>query len=182
MEPGSGAVRAMVGGRDYFGDRRFGRVNLATGAGGSGRQAGLEMTQRLVVRDGTTPGTVVGQSPPGGSAVRPGGAVALEVAVDRDGNGALGLTLVPDVLGLPAEAAMALLGKAGLHGRVTTACDPDADAAALRPGLVWKAAPGPGGQVALARPVELWANPSGCPPAPTTTTSPPGPTTTTTRP
>ena len=143
-------------------------------------QAGLGMTQRLVVRDDTTPGTVLGQSPPGGTAVRPGGAVALEVAVDRGGNGALGLTLVPEVLGLPAEAGLALLRQAGLHGQVTTACDTDADAAALRPGLVWKAAPGPGGQMALSRPVELWVNPPGCPPAPTTTTaSPPGPTTTT---
>jgi penicillin-binding protein 1A len=40
VEPGSGAVRAMVGGRDWFHDPRFGRVNLATGAGGTGRQAG----------------------------------------------------------------------------------------------------------------------------------------------
>jgi penicillin-binding protein 1A len=40
VEPGSGAVRAMVGGRDWSGDARFGRVNLATGAGGSGRPAG----------------------------------------------------------------------------------------------------------------------------------------------
>jgi penicillin-binding protein 1A len=40
VEPGSGAVRAMVGGRDWSGDTRFGRVNLATGAGGGGRPAG----------------------------------------------------------------------------------------------------------------------------------------------
>jgi penicillin-binding protein 1A len=40
VEPGTGAVRAMVGGRDWWGDARFGRVNLATGAGGGGRPAG----------------------------------------------------------------------------------------------------------------------------------------------
>jgi len=40
VEPGTGAVRAMVGGRDWSGDARFGRVNLATGAGGGGRPAG----------------------------------------------------------------------------------------------------------------------------------------------
>jgi membrane peptidoglycan carboxypeptidase len=39
LEPGTGAVRAMVGGRSWWGDPRFGRVNLATGAGG-GRPAG----------------------------------------------------------------------------------------------------------------------------------------------
>jgi Penicillin binding protein transpeptidase domain len=40
LEPGTGAVRAMVGGRSWWGDPRFGRVNLATGAGGGGRPAG----------------------------------------------------------------------------------------------------------------------------------------------
>jgi membrane peptidoglycan carboxypeptidase len=40
VEPGTGAFRAMVGGRDWWGDARFGRVNLATGAGGGGRPAG----------------------------------------------------------------------------------------------------------------------------------------------
>jgi hypothetical protein len=39
VEPGTGAVRAMVDGRSWE-DRRFGRVNLATGAGGGGRPAG----------------------------------------------------------------------------------------------------------------------------------------------
>jgi len=60
---------------------------------------------------------------------------------------------------LRCSTGLALLRQAGLHGQATTACDTDADAAALRPGLVWKAAPGPGGQTALARPVEpdsLW--------------------------
>jgi hypothetical protein len=103
----------------------------------------------------TRPGEhVVGQSPAGGTVAAVGAAVTLEMAVDRAGNGALGLTLVPEVLGLPG-----LLRQAGLHGQVTTAYDTDAGAAAMRPGLVWKAAPGPGGQTALARPVEpdsLW--------------------------
>ena len=40
VQPGTGAVRAMVGGRSWWGDPRFGRVNLATGAGGGGRPAG----------------------------------------------------------------------------------------------------------------------------------------------
>jgi len=40
VAPGTGAVRAMVGGRHWLGDARFGRVNLATGAGGGGRPAG----------------------------------------------------------------------------------------------------------------------------------------------
>ena len=37
VEPGIGAVRAMVGGRSWWGDPRFGRVNLAAGGGGRPR-------------------------------------------------------------------------------------------------------------------------------------------------
>ncbi|MDP9185281.1 MAG: penicillin-binding protein, partial [Actinomycetota bacterium] len=42
VDPRTGYVRAMVGGRDarYWGDTNAGRVNLATEAGGSGRQTG----------------------------------------------------------------------------------------------------------------------------------------------
>jgi penicillin-binding protein 1A len=42
LDPRTGYVRAMVGGRvaDYWADDAAGRVNLATGAGGSGRQTG----------------------------------------------------------------------------------------------------------------------------------------------
>jgi penicillin-binding protein 1A len=42
IDPRTGAVRAMVGGSDtdYWKDTDAGRVNLATGAGGSGRQTG----------------------------------------------------------------------------------------------------------------------------------------------
>jgi beta-lactam-binding protein with PASTA domain len=146
-------------------------------------RAELGMAQRLVVTDAERPGTVLGQSPAGGAAPGVGATVALTVAVDRLGNGGLGMTLVPEVLGQPAETALALLREAGLGGQVNGACDSDAAAAASRPGLVWKSAPGPGGQVAVAEPVELWVNPSGCQPAPSTTsTAPPGPVPTTTRP
>lgn len=42
LDPRTGYVRAVVGGRDadYWANERAGRVNLATGAGGSGRQTG----------------------------------------------------------------------------------------------------------------------------------------------
>jgi penicillin-binding protein 1A len=40
LDPRNGAIRAMVGGRNYFSNDRFSKVNLATGTGGSGRQAG----------------------------------------------------------------------------------------------------------------------------------------------
>jgi penicillin-binding protein 1A len=146
-------------------------------------QAGLGMTQRLVVSDAAQPGTVLGQSPAGGTAPGGGATVALTVAVDRLGNGGLGMTLVPEVLGQPAETAMALLSQARLGGQVTGTCEEDAAAAAARPGLAWKSAPGPGGQVAVSQAVALWVNPSGCRPAPaTTSTAPRGPVPATTRP
>lgn len=42
IDPVTGFVRAMVGGKDqdFWAERRGGRVNLATGAGGTGRQTG----------------------------------------------------------------------------------------------------------------------------------------------
>jgi penicillin-binding protein 1A len=145
-------------------------------------QAGLAMTQQLVTSDAAPPGTVLGQSPAGGTALGDGATVTLTVAVDRLGNGGLGMALVPEVLGQPAETALALLRQAGLAGQVTASCDEDATAAAARPGLVWKSPPWPGGEVALERPVELWVNPAGCPPAPTTSTTPQVPAPATTRP
>lgn len=39
LDPRTGAIRAMVGGRDYFGNGPFAKLNLATG-GATGRQAG----------------------------------------------------------------------------------------------------------------------------------------------
>lgn len=39
LDPRTGAVKAMVGGRDYFSENRFSKLNLATG-GSTGRQAG----------------------------------------------------------------------------------------------------------------------------------------------
>ena len=41
IDPRTGHIKAMVGGRDFFDeDNKYAKVNLATGAGGSGRQAG----------------------------------------------------------------------------------------------------------------------------------------------
>jgi len=137
--------------------------------------AGLRLVQRLVAVPGATPGQVLRQSPPGGTARAPGSAVELTVAVGAQGEGGLGVTLVPEVLGQPSEAALRLLGRLGLDGLATVACDSDRAAAAARPDLVWKAAPGPGAQVAAGRQVALWVNPERCPALPDpAASSPPG--------
>ena len=63
LDPRTGFVKAMVGGkdRDYWLDVRAGRVNLATGAGGTGRQTGSASKPFALVaalENGMTPETV----------------------------------------------------------------------------------------------------------------------------
>jgi len=136
--------------------------------------AGLAVVQRLRVDGRLRPGTVLAQSPAGGTARRAGTPVELTVAVDRLGFGGLGVALVPEVLGRPEAAARELLGQAGLGAVVVAGCDSDAARAADRPGWVWRSGPAPGAQTPNGRPVRLWVNPPGCqPPAPAPGTSGP---------
>ncbi len=63
LDPRSGFVKAMVGGnpQDYWRDRNAGRVNLATGAGGTGRQTGSAFKPFALVaalEHGVSPDTV----------------------------------------------------------------------------------------------------------------------------
>jgi penicillin-binding protein 1A len=148
--PVPGTVPALVG------------LPVATAASWLG-QAGFRLVQRLRPGGSAAAGVVLGQAPRGGSARPPGSPVELTVAVDGLGVGGLGVTLVPEVLGLPSEAALRLLGRVGLDAVATAACDSDPAAAAALPGVVWKAAPGPGAQVAAGARVELRVNPSACP-------------------
>jgi penicillin-binding protein 1A len=139
--------------------------------------AGLSLVQRLRVDHDATPGTVLAQSPAGGSARPPGAPVELTVAVDRRGVGGLGVALVPEVLGQPEATARELLTQAGLGVEVLTGCDADPARAADEPGRVWRSGPAPGAQVPSGGSVQLWVNPNSCP-APTATTPAPAPTTT----
>jgi penicillin-binding protein 1A len=130
--------------------------------------AGLRLQQRLRVRAGSPPGTVLAQFPAGGTARPAGAPVVLTVAVDRAGAGGLGQTLVPEVLGEPEALARSLLGEAGLGVAVTEGCDSDPARAAASPGTVWRSGPAPGAQVAAGAAVRLWVNPPACQPPPTT--------------
>jgi penicillin-binding protein 1A len=160
--PVDGVVPAVVG------------VPVARAAGWL-EEAGLSLVQRLRVDDAAAPGTVLAQSPAGGAAQPAGAPVELTVAVDAQGAGGLGVTLVPEVLGQPEETARHLLDQAGLAPEVQAGCDTDAARAANEPGRVWRSGPAPGGQAPSGSRVRLWVNPLGCPP-PTTTTTRPGPT------
>jgi len=93
----------------------------------------------LTQYDATYPaGTVVGQQPPSGTAVTAGAAVTVRVAA-RTGV----QVVVPDLLGLPADAAAAALAGAGLLGEVVVApsCTSGPTCAAGRArdaGRVWR--------------------------------------------
>jgi penicillin-binding protein 1A len=138
--------------------------------------AGLSLVQRLRVDEAAAPGTVLAQTPAGGAARAPGAPVELTVAVDGQGAGGLGVTLVPEVLGQPEATARQLLSLAGLDADVLAGCDADPARAAAEPGRVWRSGPAPGAQASTGTRVRLWANPPDCPPA--ATTARPGPTTT----
>ena len=88
VEPGSGAVRAMVGGRDWWRDARFGRVNLATGAGGRGRPAGsaFKMFALVAALERGIPPEAVFQAPDRLVLPRPGRGPAWRVA-NYEGHG-----------------------------------------------------------------------------------------------
>ena len=63
IDPRTGFVRAMVGGKDadYWDDTDAGRVNLATGKGGPGRQTGSAFKPFALVaalENGISPSTV----------------------------------------------------------------------------------------------------------------------------
>jgi penicillin-binding protein 1A len=141
-----------------------------TRAAGWLREAGLALVQRLRVDDAAAPGTVLAQSPAGGAARPAGAPVELTVAVDAQGAGGLGVTLVPEVLGQPEEIARHLLDEAGLTPEAQAACDTDAAGAAGAPGRVWRSGPAPGAQAPSGSKVRLWVNPEGCPPPTTKTT------------
>ena len=142
--------------------------------------AGLSLVQRLRVDDAAIPGTVLAQSPAGGAARAAGAPVELTVAVDAAGNGGMGATLVPRVLGQPEEVARQLLDAAGLGAEVVDGCDADPARAAAEPGRVWRSRPAPGTQSPTTSPVRLWVNPPDCPAAPAPITTRAGAATSTT--
>lgn len=65
IDPATGAIRAMVGGRDYFGKGKFAKLNLATG-GATGRQAGSSFKPFALVtalNEGFSPNQVFSAPP-----------------------------------------------------------------------------------------------------------------------
>ena len=85
------------------------------------QQAGFGVTV-TVVGDAAPKGTVVGQSPGGGSSATPGTAVNIQVS-----NGHAPTATVPDVVGMTEGAGTAALQRAGFVVKVQTVTDPAND-------------------------------------------------------
>lgn len=79
---------------------------------------GLEVGSLQVQRDDVEPGTVIAQEPAAGSTVEAGSHVQLEVA-EGDGGETAGQEVVPDVVGLPVNDAVAALDALGLVAETT---------------------------------------------------------------
>ena len=95
IDPRTGSVRAMVGGddADYWRDADAGRVNLATGAGGLGRQTGSAFKAYALVtalENGITPETVF-PAPSSIDIPVEGGAIWHVTNAEGDGYGSMSL-------------------------------------------------------------------------------------------
>jgi membrane peptidoglycan carboxypeptidase len=95
LDPRTGYVRAMVGGRsaDYWADDSAGRVNLATGAGGSGRQTGSAFKAFALVtalEQGVSPDTTFA-APASIDIPLPGGGIWHVTNAEGNGYGTMSL-------------------------------------------------------------------------------------------
>lgn len=96
-------------------------------------------------------GTVFNQEPSPGFPTQTGTVVRLIVAGPEPGS------VVPSVLGFPADQAAAELAEIGVGTEIITEAESDPDDAARRPGVVWKQDPAPGADASGI--VRLWVNP-----------------------
>ncbi len=138
VDAGSGAVPDVIG------------MGLA-GAVSALQAAGFRT--RVVWAEGgdLTPGTVFNQDPSPGFPAQTGTAIRLTLAGPEPGS------VLPSVLGFPADHAVAELAQIGVTAQVHVVAEAVAEDAARRAGMVWKQVPSPGAPATGV--VELWANP-----------------------
>jgi penicillin-binding protein 1A len=95
IDPKTGAIRAMVGGRDYFGKSKIAELNLATG-GATGRQAGSSFKPFALVtalEQGISPLTVYQAPPHLDLLLPPGYSPRIWPVSNYDGEGGGSMTL-----------------------------------------------------------------------------------------
>jgi beta-lactam-binding protein with PASTA domain len=96
------------------------------------------------------PGTVYGQDPSAGVPAQTNSTVRLTVAGPAPGSS------LPSLLGRSAADAVSMLDEVGIGVTVVTELESDIEAAATRPGAVWKQEPADGDS---ATSVTIWVNP-----------------------
>ena len=99
------------------------------------------------------PGTVIGQDPPAGRTVKPGGTVTITVA-----SGSPRAVAVPSGLGAYADEAAATMRAAGFDVNVVPQPEPP-PGSATRAGRVWKQSPVAGSSADQGTTVTMWVNP-----------------------
>jgi beta-lactam-binding protein with PASTA domain len=115
-------------------------------------RAGLNVEVVEVPDDQYPPGIVVATEPPAGAARPEAGVVVLRVA-----NGER-VPRAPDLLGTRADEVVEQL-EATYDLQVRIEADPDAEAAAARPGVIWQAEPAAGAPLFAGETLTVWVNP-----------------------
>jgi eukaryotic-like serine/threonine-protein kinase len=131
------------------------------------QQAGFQVVTQSDNTSTEPSGTVVNQSPVGGTSVAPGSKVTIFVS---------GGVTVPNVVGVPASSAVTLLQNDGFKVNQITTAGP----AGTTPGNVWNQSPSANAAVAGGSTVNIYIQPAASPPpssptaSPSTTPSPTG--------
>ena len=127
-------------------------------------RAGFDVSRVAQASTSYPPGTVVGQSPGGGSRAASGSTVTLSVASAGSGGGGgdgedpSGST-VPSVIGQSEGSAEAELHSAGFDVRVVYQRESNRSAAARNKRRVWKQSPASGTSASPGSTVTIWVNP-----------------------
>jgi beta-lactam-binding protein with PASTA domain len=115
------------------------------------QQDGFQVSVQTDTTSTEPSGTVVNQSPVGGTSVAPGSRVTIFVS---------GGTTVPNVVGVPASSAVTLLQNDGFKVNQITAAGP----AGTTPGNVWSQSPSASTTAAGGSTVNIYIQPAASPP------------------
>ncbi len=128
-------------------------------AAGIIERAGFAVARQEVGSSTYPPGTVVAQSPGGGSRAEPGSTVTLSVATPGAPSADVGGSTVPDVLGQSESSAESELHSQGFDVRVVYQSESSPGQARKNRGLVWKQSPSSGTSAEAGSLVTIWVNP-----------------------
>jgi serine/threonine-protein kinase len=123
------------------------------------QNAGFQVSVQTDATSTEPSGTVVNQSPVGGTKVAPGSKVTIFVS---------GGASVPNVVGVPASSAVTLLQNDGFKVNQITAAGP----AGTNPGTVWQQTPAANTAAAGGSTVNIYIQPQAASPSPSPPTSP----------